>query len=264
MADPVVARLLDRLEVNAPYVGLVARGYDAWIPVDSLLEEESLYRRLLDPVDGTILELGCGTGRPLLRWLAAGYDVEGIDSSPDMLAMLRAHAAERGLEPTVHLGEMAPLDLGRQFAAIVCPAGSFQLIDDEARAQAALVSYLHHLEPGALIGLTLSAPRPGDEGEMTWHVRRTGTTADGTTIVVDEALTNDHEQHLTILLDRIEAYGQDGRLGETVMRRHHLRWWPKAEFDELLSASGFVDVRSLGRDTGWVATARRPPPTAAH
>jgi len=249
--------------VNAPYVGLVAQGYDAWIPVDSLLEEESLYRRLLDPVEGTILELGCGTGRPLLRWSAAGYEVEGIDSSPDMLATLRAHAAERGLEPTVHLGEMAPLALGRRFAAIVCPAGSFRLIDDEARAQAALVSYLEHLEPGGLIAVTLSAPLPGDEGDMSWHVRRTGTTPEGATIVVDEALTNDHERRLTILLDRIEAYGPDGRLVEAVMRRHHLRWWPKGDFEDLLRATGFVDARSYGGDDGWVATARRPPRQAA-
>ena len=130
MADAILSRLLDRLPVNPPYEGVMADGYDVWLPVDASVEEEAVYRTLLDPLTGTILELGCGTGRPLLRWLEAGYEIEGIDASADMLAKLRAHAAVRGLSPTVHHGDIAPLDLGRRFAAIVCPAGTFMLLDD--------------------------------------------------------------------------------------------------------------------------------------
>src|SRR5437762_13718594 len=32
------------------------------------------------------LDAGCGTGRLLLPWLRAGYDVDGCDVSPDMVA----------------------------------------------------------------------------------------------------------------------------------------------------------------------------------
>jgi len=36
---------------------------------------------------GAALELGCGTVRLLLRFVAADLDVEGVDSSSDMLAL---------------------------------------------------------------------------------------------------------------------------------------------------------------------------------
>jgi SAM-dependent methyltransferase len=260
VADAILSRLLDRLPVNPPYEGLVADGYDVWLPVDGLLEEEATYRRLLDPVPGTILELGCGTGRPLLRWLEAGYDVEGIDASADMLAKLRSHAAERDLSPTVHHGDIAPLALPRRYAALVCPAGTFMLVDDTERARSALASYRRHLEPGGLLALTLSAPSHDRPTEMTWTVRRTGTDTAGRTIVVNEAVRVDHDQQLVVVFDRVEVYDTAGRLERTELRRHHLRWWPRRQFDDLLEQVGFVDVRSLGDDHGWVATARAPRP----
>lgn len=263
MTEPALSRLLDRLPVNPPYTGLVAEGYDAWIPVDSPLEEEPVYLRHLDQIDGTILELGCGTGRPLLRWLEAGYDIEGIDESADMLAILASHADARGLHPTVHQGDMAPLALGRPYAAIVCPAGTFMLVDDEVRARSALASYLAHLEPGGLLALTMAAPVDdapgrGEASDLIWRIRRTGSRADGTTIVVHEATTLDREQRLIVVYDRVESYDGEGRLQETLLRRHHLRWWSRTDFESLLAECGFESVRSVGDEAGWVAVAHAP------
>ena len=48
--------------------------------------------------EGLVLELGCGTGA-LTRLLAqAGYDMIGLDSSPDMLSIARERQAEEGTE----------------------------------------------------------------------------------------------------------------------------------------------------------------------
>jgi len=99
VTDHVLDRLRDRLPLNLPYEGLLADAYDAWIPVDSVFPDDVAYELLLADVDGPVLELGCGTGRPLLRWLAAGHDVEGIDASADMLAILRATLRLETYEP---------------------------------------------------------------------------------------------------------------------------------------------------------------------
>ncbi|MGY6500048.1 MAG: hypothetical protein ACXIVQ_03995 [Acidimicrobiales bacterium] len=48
-----------------------------------------------------------------------------------MLTILRRNATARSLEPVLHHGGIAPLDLGRTYDAIVCPAGTFTLIHDE-------------------------------------------------------------------------------------------------------------------------------------
>ena len=42
--------------------------------------------------DGLVVDLGCGSGRWAARLLRAGYDVEGIDLSPAMIALARRHA----------------------------------------------------------------------------------------------------------------------------------------------------------------------------
>ena len=57
------------------------------------------------------LELGCGDGDPLLDLRARGLDVEGLDSSPDMLARCRANAAARGLVVTLHESPMESMEL---------------------------------------------------------------------------------------------------------------------------------------------------------
>jgi len=250
--------MADRVPVNLPYTGVLADAYDSWISVDDRLPEESAVLRILEGIDGPVLELGCGTGRPLLRWLAAGMDIEGIDSSADMLAILRAHAVERGLDPTLHHGSFAPLTLDRTYAAIVCVAGSFTLIDNRDRAGEALASYLQHLRPGGVVALTLVVPRDNFGEELTWRLRRTGTRPDGTTYLVHEAIRCDQEQRLQVTYNRMETFTADGQLVGGDLRRFHLLWWERDEFSALLRSVGFVDVRAVGGDDGWIAVGRRP------
>jgi SAM-dependent methyltransferase len=258
-------RLRDRLPLNLPYEGIVAEAYDTWVPVDEAWPDEPVYRALLADVEGPVLELGCGTGRPLLRWLAEGVPVEGLDSSGDMLTVLRRHAAERQLAPTVHLGEMAPLALGRTYGAIVCLAGTFSLVLRD-RVPAALASYRDHLRPGGLVALSLFAgPPPPVEGGGTdtdphaalrWRLRRTGTVPSGETFVVSEAVLDDPVDDLQVTYNRVERVAADGRVVETHIRRFHLQRWTRPAFEELLAAAGFADVHSIGDDAGWVAVGR--------
>jgi len=254
----VAGRLRDRLPVNLPYEGLLAEAYDAWIPVDAELPDDEAMERVVASAGGTVLELGCGTGRPMLRWLEAGHDVEGIDASADMLAILRRNAAERGLDPVVHQGDIAPLDLGRTYAAIVCPAGTFTLLDDEDRIRAALASYLEHLDPGGRLALTLSRLPPTGADDLRWRIRRTGTLRDGSTAVVHEALLKEEGHRYQVAYNRLEVFDADGHLVDTLLRRVRLRSWEQPEIHALLERTGFVDVREWGSPDGWVSVARRP------
>jgi SAM-dependent methyltransferase len=258
MPPSPLGRLRDRLPVNDPYDGVVAEAYDSWLPVDEMWPEEVAYREVLALAPGTILELGCGTGRPLIRWLAEGLDVEGLDASQDMLRILRRNAEQRGLEPTLHHADFAPLALGREYGAIVCLAGTFMLIDDVAEAEAALQSYYRHLLPGGLLGLSLGVSTADSESSLVWRLRRTGTSEDGTTYVVHEAVHHDPDDRVELVYNRIESYDPSGRLIDTTLRRHRLRSWDRAAFEQLLTRIGFVEVGSVGGDQAWVSFARRP------
>ena len=258
MSERIVDRLRDRLPVNAPYEGIVAAGYDSWISVDDVFPDDVVYERIVAEADGPTLELGCGTGRPMLRWLAAGHDVEGIDASADMLDRLRRHAEERGLDPVVHHGDIAPLALGRTYAAVVCPAGSFTIIHDDDRIERALASYHDHLRPGGVLALTLSQLAPTGEHSLQWRIRRTGPRSGGGTLMVHEALLMEPGARCQTIYNRLEIYDEDGHLVDTEVRRILLRSWSQEEIADALGAAGFVDVRALGDEDGWVSVARRP------
>jgi len=97
---------------------------------------------------GPVLEVGCGTGRIMLRLLAKGIDVTGVDLSDSMLDMLKRNAAAMGLKPNVVKGDMRDFRLNRRFNLIIVPYRSFLHMLNEADQKKALANFLEHLEPG--------------------------------------------------------------------------------------------------------------------
>jgi SAM-dependent methyltransferase len=241
MPDAPDERLRDAIEANQPYLGLVAEAYDAWFPVDADYADAAYFARRVEHGQGLALEIGCGTGRLLLRYLASGLEVEGLDDSPDMLAICRAHARERGLDPVLHEQRMEHIDLDRRYRTIYIPASTFRLVDDRAVAQAALRRYCEHLEPGGRL-LVAHAVSPVDlAGDRQWRLRRTGSRG-GTTFVVHEAVAvNRHDQVQTSYL-RIEAVDASGRIGETLLRKQRVRWYERDELSAMLRGAGFAHV----------------------
>jgi SAM-dependent methyltransferase len=103
----------------------------------------------------SILDLGCGTGEPIARYLIeAGYDLTGVDPAPSMLAMCRLRfPASTWIE-----ADMRALALPRRFDAIIAWDSFFHLDQDEQRAMFPI--FRHHIAPhGAL--LFTSGPRAG-------------------------------------------------------------------------------------------------------
>jgi SAM-dependent methyltransferase len=199
-----------------------------------------------------------GNGRFLIPLVEDGLALEGVDSSADMLDRCRRHAEARGLEVVLHLGDIAPLTLDRQYAAMVCPAGSFSLLAQPGAAERGLASYVERLVPGGTLAITLFVPGPADSTGFGWRMRRTGTTEDGTTYVVDEATGDDPEPQVQLVYNRLETYDAAGRLVATELRKLRLRWWTRQQFELALAEAGFVDIAAHGDEQVWIATARRP------
>ena len=62
----------------------IARFYD--LSHDRLVDDIPFLLRQAAEAGGPVLEIGCGSGRLLVPLIRAGFDVTGIDSSPEMLA----------------------------------------------------------------------------------------------------------------------------------------------------------------------------------
>lgn len=120
------------------------------------------------PTQGTILDLGCGSGEPIGRYLVeSGYRVVGVDASPSLIGMCRA----RFPSSEWVVADMRDLSLNRRFHGILAWDSFFHLGMDEQRALFARFA-LHSL-PGAPLMFT-SGPAEGEvigsyRGEPLYH-----------------------------------------------------------------------------------------------
>ncbi|MHB0935977.1 MAG: class I SAM-dependent methyltransferase [Armatimonadota bacterium] len=114
---------------------------------------------------GPVLELMAGTGRVTLPLLEAGVPLTAVDSSPEMLTILRRKLAERGLRAEVVQQDVTALNLPQRFPLIILPFHSFsELLTVEDQQQALQRIHAHLAEGGRFI-CTLHNPPVRMKGE---------------------------------------------------------------------------------------------------
>ncbi len=152
------------------YTGLKAASWDLLRGDTSGWEDRAFYRRVIQESGEPALDVGCGTGRLLLDYLAQGLDVDGVDVSSEMLALCRSRAEALGLEPKLYEQRMEDLALPRRYRTIIVPSSSFQLVLDVDAAAAAMGRFHDHLEPGGLLVMPFTVlGGPGPEAGETWE-----------------------------------------------------------------------------------------------
>ena len=249
-ASPRNERLKDMTVPIEPadfYTGLVAELY-AHLRSETFDPEP--YARFVRRSGEPALELGCGDGDPLLELCAQGLDVEGLDSSADMLDRCRVAAAARALDVTLHHATFQAMDLGRPYRSMYFAGATFNLLPDDATAQAALVRIAAHLHPdgSALVPLfTPQAPAESDIGKITEHIDGDGATMRVTVldIVRDEAA---RDQITELRYERIHGDQHD-----SVDRSWRLHWFEQDAFTEMAANAGLA-TRSVRGEGGRPAT----------
>ena len=133
------------------------------------LERETLDRFLtLAPKNGSVLDLGCGSGEPVADYLVTrGHHVTGVDSSPTLLGFCRArHPGAQWIE-----ADMRTLALGRRFDAILAWNSFFHL--DHHAQRGMFPIFAAHASADAPLMFT-SGPAHGEaigtyQGEPLYH-----------------------------------------------------------------------------------------------
>ena len=118
---------------------------------------------------GPILEVASGTGRVLLPLAEAGFDVVGIDISPEMLSIARDKVAAAGVASRVELIQADALEFqhGRTFPLAIVALNSFGHFLEDGEPEVALERIRSHLQPNGIVALDLTNPVPGAFGETT-------------------------------------------------------------------------------------------------
>ena len=154
-------------------IGLYERKAHAWVADRSrqtvFIEKDWLDRfTALIPAGGTILDLGCGPGKPMAAYLLTqGFNVCGVDSSPAMIGVAKANF------PACEwiIADMRRLALNRGFDGVMAWDSFFHLDPDAQRRMFPI--FYAHAKPGAPLLFT-SGPRHGEaignlHGEPLYH-----------------------------------------------------------------------------------------------
>ncbi len=95
---------------------------------------------------GAVLDAGCGTGRVAARLDALGHEVMGVDVDAAMIAVAR----ERRPDLTWAVSDLALLDLGRTFDAVVLAGNVIPFLESEDLLPA-VAAVADHLRAGGLV-----------------------------------------------------------------------------------------------------------------
>lgn len=100
--------------------------------------------------DGLVLDLGCGSGTMTELLADAGYDMTGVDLSPEMLEKAKLKKEASGNDILYLCQDMRSFELYGTMRAVVCVCDSINYIleEDELRKVFELVN--NYLDPGGL------------------------------------------------------------------------------------------------------------------
>jgi SAM-dependent methyltransferase len=239
------------------------------------------WRNLALNAGGTVLELGCGTGRISLPLARAGVPLVGIDRSAAMLAFARQRMARDRLHRVLRLAQAdirhlpfppAPakpksrLKSRDGFAMVMAPYGILQSLLHE-RDLASTLSEIHRvLQPDGTFGLELVADLPSwDEYRKRvslkgWRGRR-----GGTHITLVETVRQDRSRRRTIFDQEFtERRGRQARVHRFSLA---FRTLSVPQMTRRLEHAGFEISALLGDYRGgrwdaradvWIILARKP------
>jgi len=224
-------------QMNWEYGTLAAEVYELDKPVGRPFADVEYYTGLLADVRGPILEPATGTGRVLIPLLEAGHQVEGLDSSPQMLARCRQHCRDRGLDPVLREVDMTIYVRLAAYEAVIIPAGSIALLDGRKATLQALACFRDSLVPGGHLFVDIPVPRPAAAHEEMRYWPR------GSYLWTLQTLHSEYDPVAgqTTRFLRYDKW-QDGTLHTTELQMFRQQHWSSHEFEQLLAEAGFTGV----------------------
>jgi trans-aconitate methyltransferase len=152
-------------------IELYQRNAHAWAHDrgNRLIERAWLDRfRALLPAGASVLDIGCGSGEPIARYLVEQrYDVAGVDSSPELIAFCTTSFPDLAW----HVADMRTLSLAQRFDGVLAWDSFFHLCPDDQRRMFPV--FRQHAAPRAALMFT-SGPAHGEaigsyKGEPLYH-----------------------------------------------------------------------------------------------
>lgn len=226
--------------MSQPYLSLEAELHDAFWDAEDDESELRLMASFLKEFPGPALEIGSGSGRLMFPLLKQGFDIEGLELSPDMRAQGLLRAERLGANPVVHAGDMTSWSSDHRYTSLLAPAFTLLLAPDP---EAALLHWHGLLEDNGGLYLTVFMPYAellGDLPENKWYPDHEVILPDGREGVLE---TRHHLDRTQQVLQREHRYSLSGSSPATHESKQTLRWIEHTQMLSLLEKAGFQLIR---------------------
>lgn len=134
--------------------------YEAFASVYDIFMEQVEYDQWLNHIHAiwekfglqpkTVIDLGCGTGSIALPLAKEGYDVIGVDLSPEMLTEADHKAMEEGVSVRFACQDMTELELGEEADCILSLCDSMNYLTEDGQLEDAFKSIAQHMKQESL------------------------------------------------------------------------------------------------------------------
>ena len=205
---------------------------------------QGVLARYSDSAVRTILDLGCGTGGHLIPFAERGFDVVGVDISPDMLEQARRSASAADLQVDLHQADLRDFHLGRPADAVTMLFAVLGYQTSNEDALAALRSARSNLRKGGLLvfdvwyGPAVLTQRPEARTKK-------AVTEGGLEIRRRSTSTLDLTRSTCSVTFRVAASDEAGPM-EEFEETHEVRYFFATELELMFDATGFALVHLSG------------------
>ena len=234
-------------------------GYDALY--NDYVKDLAYIEEVAAAINGSILELACGTGRLTLPMAKKGYDMVGVDLHAGMLERARQKAQEAGLDIPFYRQDCTKLNLELKSSLIFMTGNSFQHFLTNESQGALFESVKRHLQPNGHFIFDTRNPILSELAEVYEHTTQK---SDHTEIVQMEMEREEYDPltqilHCTTVVETVEE-GEVARVEKSAIS---LRYTYPQELLRLIEAHSFELVALYG-DWGKAALTKDSPSMVVH
>lgn len=188
--------------------------------------------------EGLLLDLACGTGTLSEYFSALGYDVTGVDCSPEMLSVAQQKKVDAQSDTIYLCQSMQELDLYGTVDLVLCALDSLNHITDESELQAVFNRIALFLNPDSLFVFDVNTVYKHEQ------------------VLCDHAFVYEHEDAYCVWQNEglphavveitLDLFRYDNATGSYQRTREQFceRAYPMATVTHLLDQAGF-DVMAL-------------------
>ena len=182
----------------------------------------------------SVLDLACGTGNTLLPFAMRGYRSQGVDISPEMIAVAREKALSAAAEVEYHVGDITEFLLEQPVELVTCFHDGLNYIVDPDRLKKVFENSYKNICSGGMFVFDMNA------------VIRIGVVGGGAEVIDEDGMTiiyrTSHDIDRSLWTVDLTCFLREGEIYHKFTETHRERGYSPHEVEGILKEAGFMPL----------------------